>query len=82
LSRQGSWNIYNQYLATEGIEFFDEFRGVDQVFQRITCQPNFSQRRWADAYLAAHALSSGSRIVSFDSDFTTFEGLDFLRLQG
>ncbi len=38
-------------------------------------------RRLTDAYLAAHALSAGLRLVSFDRDFQRFEGLNLLLLR-
>jgi predicted nucleic acid-binding protein len=36
---------------------------------------------WTDAYLAAFAITSGSRLVSFDADFARFPGLHFLHLK-
>ena len=36
---------------------------------------------WTDSYLAAFALASKSRLVSFDGDFNCFAGLDFLHLK-
>jgi predicted nucleic acid-binding protein len=40
-----------------------------------------SSRQWTDAYLAAFARAGGLRFVSFDGDFTRFEGLNLLRLE-
>ncbi|WVN41054.1 hypothetical protein AOB54_05970 [beta proteobacterium MWH-UniP1] len=34
-----------------------------------------------DAYLAAFAVCSGLRLVTFDKDFERFEGLSLLRLK-
>jgi predicted nucleic acid-binding protein len=40
-----------------------------------------NHRMWTDSYLAAFALASKSRLVSFDGDFNRFAGLDFLHLK-
>jgi predicted nucleic acid-binding protein len=41
---------------------------------------DFRGGHWTDAYLAAFAVSSGARLVTFDSDFGRFGGLACLRL--
>jgi predicted nucleic acid-binding protein len=36
---------------------------------------------WTDAYLAAFAMASGSRLVTFDAHFHRYPGLEFLHLR-
>ena len=80
LTTRAAWKIYREYLSNEAVEFIHEPQGLDSVFQLITCDPSFKHRLWTDDYLAALAISSGARIVSFDGDFSTFDGLNFLHL--
>jgi toxin-antitoxin system PIN domain toxin len=75
-----AWGIYRTYLDQEDVDFLSESSAVEGEFQTLTCQPGFSPQLWTDAYLAAFARCVGCRIVSFDSDFKDFPGLDFLHL--
>ncbi len=75
-----AWDIYHQYLNEADVGFVHESPTIESEFKTLACQSGFSQRLWTDAYLAAFALSSGCRIVSFDSDFERFTGLEFLHL--
>ncbi len=80
LSPAEAWAIYQQYLAQEDVGFVHETPATEGEFQTLTCQPGFSPQLWTDAYLAAFARSAGCRIVSFDSGFASFPGLEFLHL--
>lgn len=75
-----AWVIYQQLTTLPNIRFLAEPTTLDINFQALTAQTNFPHRLWTDAYLAAFAIASGSRLVSFDADFTRFPGLDFLHL--
>ena len=80
LTQAESWAIYRDYLSRESIRLLTEGPGLDDEFERLTGGEGFLHRLWTDAYLAAHANSSGCRIVSFDGDFARFAGLSFLQL--
>jgi len=80
LSPDEAWGIYQQYRSEGHVGFLHEAPGIEGEFKALTCQDGFSRRLWTDAYLAAFALSAGCRLVSFDSDFERFAGLDFLHL--
>ena len=80
LSPAEAWAIYRDYLSRESIHLLSESLGLDDDFERLTGGDGFLHRLWTDAYLAAHAMSAGCRIVSFDGDFARFEGLSFLHL--
>lgn len=74
------WDIYRTYRAMPIIHFLTESPEIDNVFSNLTSDPEFPQRLWTDAYIAALALSSGSRIITFDNDFSRFPQLNVLML--
>lgn len=74
------WGIYQTYLAMPIVSVLPEPAGVESTFSTLTESPDFSHRLWTDAYLAAFAITSGCRLVSFDADFSRFPQLNFLRL--
>jgi toxin-antitoxin system PIN domain toxin len=76
-----AWAIYQQFTALPNIQFLSEPPQIDTHFQAFTTQFPLPHRLWTDAYLAAFALASGSRLVSFDTDFARFSGLHFLHLK-
>ena len=63
-----------------GVGFLQEPVGLEEKLAAFSTQSTFRHRLWTDAYLAALAIASGCRLVSFDSDFQTFDGLKFLHL--
>jgi toxin-antitoxin system PIN domain toxin len=81
VSLDRAWAVYRDYLQTSGVGFLQEPDGVEENLAKFLDQPAFSHRLWTDAYLAALAITSGCRLVSFDSDFQTFAGLHFLHLK-
>ena len=80
-SHKEIWGIYQTYLAMPVASFLPEPAGVDSIFSILTEAPDFSHRLWTDAYLAAFAITSGCRLVSFDADFSRFPQLTFLQLK-
>lgn len=81
LSPQTAWATYQQFLRIPTIRFLSEPAELDTTFSPLTEAPHFSHRLWTDAYLAAFAITSGCRLVSFDADFSRFPHLNFLHLQ-
>jgi toxin-antitoxin system PIN domain toxin len=75
-----AWAIYQELMALPNIQFLAESATLDANFQTLTTQAALPHHLWTDAYLAAFAISSGSRLVSFDADFARFPGLSFLHL--
>lgn len=75
-----AWDIYLTYRNLPIIRFVNEADDLETILSSLTSDPKFPHRLWTDAYLAAFAISSGSRLVSFDADFERFQGLDVLRL--
>jgi toxin-antitoxin system PIN domain toxin len=80
LTPERAWAVYGEYLQEPGVAFLSEPSEVEKRLAAFSLQPSFRPQLWTDAYLAALALSSGCRLVSFDSDFRAFDGLNFLHL--
>jgi len=79
-SLRAAWNLYQHYLANPHVVFLSEPPDFEACFQRLTSAPSLRHRLWTDAYLAAFAVASGCRLVSFDADAQAFEGLNFHHL--
>lgn len=75
------WGIYRTYQAMPIVRFLPEPAQLDSTFFTLTEALDFHHRLWTDAYLAAFAITSDCRLVSFDADFSRFPKLNFLHLQ-
>ncbi len=75
-----AWAAYRAFRSLPEVELVDESPKLESVMAKLTDYPDFPQSRWTDSYLASFALSSNSRLVSFDSDFHHFKSLQFLHL--
>jgi hypothetical protein len=75
-----AWLAYRSFLALPEVAFLSENPLLERQFVAWTDTATFAHQRWTDAWLAAQAFTTGSRLVSFDSDFLTFPGLSFLHL--
>ena len=80
-SVQQAWLSYRSFRELPEVELLVEPSTLESILATWTNQPNFPVSHWTDSYLAALALSTGSRLVSFDSDFHRFNELSFLHLQ-
>lgn len=80
LTPEEAWAIVHRYLAEPGVVLLDEPAGIDEVFLRWISEPGFPTNHWTDAYLAAFAIASGCRLVSFDAGFDRYPGLERLHL--
>jgi toxin-antitoxin system PIN domain toxin len=81
LSPREAWSIYEQFRALPEIGFISESSHVESCFCEFSAGDRFPLHLWTDAFLAAFARTRGCRMVSFDSDFKRFRGLDFLHLK-
>jgi len=75
-----AWKIYHDFIALPEVLFIAEPTDIEHQFAAFSELTNFPANRWTDAYLAAFAQVTGCRMVSFDSDFQRFTGLNFLHL--
>lgn len=75
-----AWSAYEAFAALPEICHIEESLAADAEFSRWTNSPGFPADRWTDAWIAAIAHSANARVVSFDADFASFDGLRFLHL--
>lgn len=75
-----AWQAYGAFRRLPEVLLTDEPEGCEGWLERWAMENRLKPRQWTDAYLAAFARAGGLRLVSFDGDFTRFDGLDLLRL--
>ncbi len=76
-----AWDAYRAFAVLPEVCFVEESLAAETRFEFWSRVPGFPAHRWTDAWIAALDSSAGARVVSFDSDFTTFPALDFLHLR-
>ena len=76
-----AWKVYLDWRNAEGVELWEEPDGIDLHLASWIRTGFVTPRLVTDAYLAAFAIRSGARLVTFDSDFERFSGLDLLHLK-
>jgi predicted nucleic acid-binding protein len=69
LTQAEAWHAYDRWSEDPRIVFLDEPLGLERAFRELSQQGRSSPKQWADAYLAAFALVSGTRLVTFDRAF-------------
>ena len=82
LSAQEAWTAYEAWAQDDAVFVAHEPEGCDHFLADWTRRGAISSRLWTDGYLAAFAKASGFRLVTFDRDFTRFDGLHLLQLNG
>ena len=80
-SPREAWALYREFLAGPGVSVLAEPPGLEQQMAAWSDSDHFSAHRWTDCALAAWARIGNCRLVSFDGDYSRFEGLHFLHLQ-
>jgi toxin-antitoxin system PIN domain toxin len=76
-----SWRAGQTYLALPEISLLPDPPEIDGTMEAWTAEPFFNSKLWTDAWIAASAVGYGYRLVSFDTDFGKFPGLNFLHLK-
>jgi len=83
LSNTEAWHAYEALVADDRIAFrADEPAGLEAQWKALALRDTASPKLWMDAYLAAFALAAPCRMVTTDSAFEQFAGLDLLLLAG
>ena len=77
-----AWTAYAAYRRLPEVTLAEEPEGCEAILERWVTRSRFPPRLLTDAYLAAFARAAGLRLVTFDTDFERFDGLDLLRLEG
>jgi predicted nucleic acid-binding protein len=81
LDGAGAWRALQAWLAVPRVAYLGEPAGVDELLGRWSGELDVRGGRWTDAYLAAFAAASNSRLVAFDGDFQRYPGVEFLHLR-
>ena len=76
-----AWQAYGNFRRLPEVVLAAEPEGCETWLEQWTQGSIAKPQQWTDAYLAAFARAGGLRLVSFDGDFTHFEGIDLLRLK-
>lgn len=82
LDGRGAWRALEVWRASPRVETLPEPAGLDELLGRWSGELDVRGGHWTDAYLAAFAVASGCRLVTFDGDFQHYDGLTWLRLAG
>lgn len=80
LTNAEAWLLYERLRADKRIGFADEPRGLAGEWKKFSARPASSPKLWMDAYLAAFAVAGKIRLVTTDTGFRQFKGLDHLIL--
>jgi toxin-antitoxin system PIN domain toxin len=82
LTNRQAWKAYETLLKDDRIVLrLEEPAGIEGRWKQLAVRDSSSPKLWMDAYLAAFALAGRYRMVTTDSAFKQFEGLD-LQLVG
>ena len=81
LTNQEAGRAYEALLADDRIIFrAEEPAELDLHWKEFALRDTASPKLWMDAYLAAFALAGGYQMVTTDSAFRQFSGLDLFLL--
>ena len=81
LTNQQAWRAYEALLADDRIIFrAEEPAGLDLPWKEFALRDTASPKLWMGVYLAAFALAGGYQMVTTDSAFRQFSGLDLFLL--
>jgi toxin-antitoxin system PIN domain toxin len=77
LTNRQAWDAYEALVADDRVAFrSEEPPGLQALWRRFAVRGTASPKLWMDAYLGAFALAGGFRMVTTDSAFAQFRGLD------
>jgi toxin-antitoxin system PIN domain toxin len=80
-SASAAWRLIEELLRDQRINFIGEPLQIDSVFPVMLRYSTPTNKLVADAWLAAFAIASSSRLVTLDAGFRQFKGLDLHLLQ-
>jgi toxin-antitoxin system PIN domain toxin len=71
---------YKLLRESSRIEWLEEPYGLEALWSKYASLNSVSPNIWMDAYLAAFAVLSNARLVTFDKGFRVYKGLDWIDL--
>ncbi len=81
LTGQDAWRTLQALFESPKVTRLEEPAALDDVLGAWSGTLDIRGKHWTDAYLAAFAIASGCRLVSYDADFGRFPGLSWLQLK-
>jgi uncharacterized protein len=81
LRSEQAWRTYVALRDLPEVDLRFETESCESVMAGWVEAGIVTARTWTHAYLAAFAISSGLRLVTFDADFSRYVELDLLRLE-
>ncbi|MFQ5740601.1 MAG: TA system VapC family ribonuclease toxin [Acidobacteriota bacterium] len=83
LTNREAWKVYEALHGDDRIVLrAEEPSGLESRWRQFALRDTASPKMWMDAYLAAFALAGAYRLVTTDTAFTQFRGLDLQLLGG
>lgn len=80
LSNAEAWAVFEALRGDDRVGFADEPAGLEAHWKQFAVRDSASPKLWMDAYLAAFAAAGGHTMVTTDSGFQQFVGLDLVLL--
>jgi predicted nucleic acid-binding protein len=81
LSNAQAWSAYEAFAGDDRVALrIDEPTHLESHWKQLAARDTVSPKLWMDAYLAAFAITAGLRLVTTDTAFRQFAGLDHLIL--
>jgi toxin-antitoxin system PIN domain toxin len=81
LGGEAAWQALRTWWSSPVVSRLEEPDGLDEILGAWGAAVDVRGKDWTDAYLAAFATAAGARLVSFDTDFSRYPGLSWLRLE-
>lgn len=72
----GAWQLYTDYLSQSRVTFVQESVLIDDLLEDWQLKGLIHSSTWTDAAIAALAIKSGARLVTFDKGFQKYPGLE------
>jgi len=76
LTNAQAWDVYERFASDRRCGYADEPAGIEATWKRFAAERRASPKLWMDAYLAAFAISGGYTLVTIDTGFAQFKGLN------
>ena len=77
LTNRQAWRLYEHLLTDDRIVLqADEPTRLEARWKSLSASDSASPKTWMDTYLAGFALAGGYTLVTTDTAFTEFAGLD------
>ena len=76
LSQTAAWAAYDLMFSDSRFMWMEEPDTLEKQWRMLTQSPHPRHALWTDAYLAVFAIEGDHAMVSFDTDFRGFAGLN------